>query len=132
MEASKNSPTPKATFALLTIATVAAAVLYGLLTIGVGGNFGVEIGYYGLFNRVKRIFDESTEWKVKKSWVHEDISLEDFAFTLENNKGERVQLDFRESEIKGLPTDEKLLRAYVWKKVRLSVRGQDGTEIRAP
>jgi len=120
MEASKNSSTPKATFALLTIATVAAAVLYGLLTVGVGGNFGVEIGYYGQFNRVRRILDESTEWKVVKSWVHEDVSLEDFAFTLEDNRGERVQVDFREREIKDLPTDENSLRACVWEKVRQS------------
>jgi hypothetical protein len=129
MAASKMSTMTRTISAVLALAAISVVVLYLLLLAGAGGNLGFEIGYYGTFNRVRRLLEESAEWRVKSSWVHEDVSLEDFEFTVENRAGGIVRVNFRESEIKELPTDEKSLRAYVLNKIGSSSEGRDNGEV---
>ncbi|WP_299490669.1 hypothetical protein [Acaryochloris sp. IP29b_bin.137] len=73
----------------------------------------VEFGYYGKFNQVRRIIQETPNLTIIDQWQHRDITLEDFGFTVRRPDGSTVQINFYErSEQMKLSSDDDI-RDYI-------------------
>jgi hypothetical protein len=48
------------------------------------------------FNRIRALLEEMPDARVVDSWRHEDLTLEDFGFTLQVRQCPRIRLDFYE------------------------------------
>lgn len=76
-------------------------VLILLLIVGVGVVLlpfacRSESFYYRHFNRIKARLEAMPDVKIVDSWRHEDITLEDFGFTLKIRECPPIRLDFYE------------------------------------
>lgn len=73
----------------------------------------IEFGYYGRFHKAQRVISEIPGARILDSWTHEDISLEDFGFTISLEGEEPKRVDF----LDGTPVkeygDDPEIRAYV-------------------
>jgi hypothetical protein len=80
-----------------------AAVLLFLLLISPFLYFGytrLPIHYYRHFDRIQARLEKLPDTKITDKWLHEDITLEDFGFTLQVRQCEPIKLDFYEGEEK--------------------------------
>jgi hypothetical protein len=73
---------------------ISIGLLWGALHLGVGGDLGLEVGYYGQFNRVRHAIDEMPGVHIVDSWQHRDVTLEDFSFTVRETTGAPVEVRF--------------------------------------
>lgn len=73
---------------------VLVLVFLGLVKLGVFGNLGLDVGYFGEFNRVEDRLEAIEQVAIVDSWQHQDVTLEDFGFTLALPSGRRVELVF--------------------------------------
>ena len=87
-------------------------------------NYGWEIGYYGQFNRIKHVIEEMPEVDVVDHWQHQDISLEDFGFTLQLANGEQVQINFMDNTEPKNERNRKRIRTYIEKEIALALKGK--------
>ena len=82
-------------------------------------NPAIEFGYYGRFHKVQRIISQIPGARILDSWKHEDISLEDFGFTVSLASGEPKRVDFWEgTPVKETGNDEEI-RDYVLARFQL-------------
>src|SRR5689334_9804272 len=84
----------------------------GLCT-GIAGGENWKIGYYGRFNRVKAVIEAIPGIHVVDSWKHEDVTLEDFTFTLVSNSGQTAKIGFWENSPQMEMTNPREIEAYV-------------------
>ena len=103
----------------MTLALVAAAVTCMLLGVGwlwlmweIGelGDWGLESGYYGQFNRVKHVLEAIPHVQVANQWQHHDITLEDFGFYLVVSNDRSVRVDFWENSPQMEERDKAIVR----------------------
>jgi hypothetical protein len=103
----------KLSLSLMVLAPVAVAILWFLWELGRFGNWGLESGYYGQFNRVQHVIEAMSNVEITNSWMHEDISLEDFGFFLLVNGTNAVRVDFWENSPQMKERDKRRIWAYV-------------------
>ena len=84
------------------------------------GNRGCESGYYGQFNRVQHLIKAMPNVEIEKSWLHEDVTLEDFGFTL-RVKGTEVQVVFWE----GSPQMKERNKGNLWAFIETQINSNE-------
>lgn len=107
----------KLSLALVVLAAITCAVLWFLWELGSFGDWGWESGYYGQFNRVKHVIDAMPRVQITNSWMHKDISLEDFGFSLLVNGTDPVHLTFWEGSPQIKERDRHRLREFVERQI---------------
>ena len=55
--------------------------------------------YYSDFRSIKSKLEQNPDVEVVDTWTHEDITLEDFGFTLKLKDGSRIELHFLEGHV---------------------------------
>jgi hypothetical protein len=104
--------------ALLLVCCVLGVVwLWVMWEIGELGNWGLESGYYGQFNRVKHVLGEMPRVNITNDWQHHDITLEDFGFYLMVDGSRSVRVDFLENSPQMKLRDKTLIRKFVEEKI---------------
>jgi hypothetical protein len=93
-------------------------IVWGLWSTGQFGNWGLEWGYYGQFNRVKRVLEEMPNVQITDSWQHHDITLEDFAFSLLVDETRTLQVTFHENSPQMKVRDASRIREFMEEKIR--------------
>jgi hypothetical protein len=91
--------------------------LWLLWQLGVFGNWGLESGYYGQFNRVKHVIEEMPGVVIVDHWQHHDVSLEDFGFALLIEGDRKAQVNFTESSPQIKERNKSKLRAFIRKEI---------------
>ena len=81
-------------------------------------NYGWEIGYFGQFNRVKHVIEEMPDVTIVDHWQHQDITLEDFGFTLELSGGEQVKINFWDKTAPMKERNKERLRQHIELEIR--------------
>jgi hypothetical protein len=93
---------------LFVAALAASSTLAFLLHIGVIYT-PWETGYWGKYNQVRRVITNHG-LQITDSWEHQDITLEDFGFTVCDDHGRQWKIDFFETSPQmKLTTDEEIL-----------------------
>lgn len=70
-----------------------------------------KVGYWGKYNQVRAVIAQIDGLQIIDTWTHQDITLEDFGFTVVDRAGRRWQLDFHENSPQmRLRTDEEIAR----------------------
>ena len=79
-------------------------------------DYGVESGYYGQFNRAKHVIQEMPNVSIVDHWQHEDVSLEDFGFTLMVDGNRKVGVTFSENSPQMRMRNKKKIREFIQKE----------------
>lgn len=98
---------------LMVIIPAALAALWFLWELGCLGNWGLECGYYGQFNRARHAIESMPGVVITNSWMHEDLTLEDFGFYLAADGSRDVRVDFREGSPQMSERSRRRIREYV-------------------
>ncbi|RYD84981.1 MAG: hypothetical protein EOP84_03925 [Verrucomicrobiaceae bacterium] len=80
---------------------------------GMAGGQTWTIGYYGKFNRVRKIIEKMPDVRITDSWQHHDITLEDFGFTIIAPSGALAKADFFENSPQMSFTRAEDIEAFV-------------------
>jgi len=117
----KNTPISKILFAV----TVTAGTVFICWSVWFWinlalPNYGWEFGYYGQFNRVKHVIEDMPRVQIVDHWVHEDISLEDFGYTLMVDGGRKVNVNFYDGTPEKSERSKSKLRAIIQAQVAAS------------
>lgn len=72
-----------------------------------------EFGYFGRFNRVKNVLQSMPGVEIVDTWQHQDVTLEDFSFTILLHGTHQQKLMFWEKDIKKLPRRKAALRQHL-------------------
>lgn len=75
-----------------------AGTSFVFLPLGLLALFSSPPVYYRHFNRVKARLEAMPDVKIVSSWKHEDITLEDFGFTLRVRECPPIRLDFYDGD----------------------------------
>lgn len=100
----------------LVIAVVILAVVF-VWDAGIGPSFGMAIGYYGHFNRVKAVIESMPNVKIVNHWQHKDITLEDFGFTVLVDGNREAKVNFWENSPQMKQRDKPRLRKFIQKEI---------------
>jgi hypothetical protein len=82
-------------------------------------NPAIEFGYYGRFHKAQRVISEIPGARIVDSWKHEDISLEDFGFTISLEGKEPKRVDFWDGTPVKENGDDEEIRAHVLAELQL-------------
>jgi hypothetical protein len=99
--------------ALILMIIVPPVLFYISVVLGIGGNVGAEVGYYGQFNRVKHVLQAMPNVEIVSDWKHHDLTLEDFGFVVLVNGSQRVHVMFHEGTPEMNETDKVRLRQII-------------------
>ena len=99
------------------LAIIGLVVLWMLWELGRFGNWGWESGYYGQYNRTKHVLEAMPHVEITNSWMHEDITLEDFGFYLVVNKTNGLRVDFWDGSPQKETRNKRLIQEYVGQKI---------------
>ena len=101
------------------IAAILAVVwLWLLWELGQFGNWNVEFGYYGQFNRVRHVLETMPNVEIVDNWQHHDITLEDFAFSLLVDGTQTTQVTFSENSPQMKMRDKSRIREFIEKQIK--------------
>jgi hypothetical protein len=78
---------------------------------------GWEFGYYGQFNRVKHVIQDMPHVEIVGNSQHQDISLEDFAFTLLIDGGRQVSVTLSENSPQMKMRDKSRILKFIEEKI---------------
>jgi len=109
----------KLTLSVLALLPFALLGLWFGWQYGMFPDFGLESGYYGQFNRVKHVIESMPNLAIVDHWQHQDITLEDFGFTLLVDGVREAQIRF----VDGTPEKRERHRA----KLRQIIQAQVGS-----
>jgi hypothetical protein len=107
----------KLSLSLLVIVPVAIAAMWFLWELGRFGDWGLESGYYGQFNRVKHVLDRMPNVQVTNQWQHHDVTMEDFGFFLLVDDRESVRVDFWENSDQIKERDKRKIRDFIEEEI---------------
>ena len=107
----------KLSLSLVALAVTAGAILWFLWELGRFGDWGWDSGYYGQFNRVKHVIESMPHVRITNSWKHEDISLEDFGFSLLVNGTNLVHVTFWEGSPQIKERDRRRIREFLERQI---------------
>ena len=74
-------------------------------------NRGYEIGYFGVFNRVRHALPQLPGVTIAREWANRDVTLEEFGFDIHTSTRKGLALDFQESDPIRKLSGESLKRA---------------------
>jgi len=114
----------KLSLSLMVLVPVVVAVLWFLWEFGRFGNWGLESGYYGQFNRARHVIEAMSNVEITNSWMHEDISLEDFGFFLVVNGTNQIRVDFWE----GSPQMKERNKRRLWEFVERQIGSNQASQ----
>jgi len=80
-------------------------------------NSDSEFGYYGQYNRVKHILEAMPNVMIVARWQHEDLTLEDFGFTLLRDGTRLVQVNVHEASLEMRTRRKGRLRELLQKQI---------------
>ena len=80
-------------------------------------NRGLEHGYYGKYNRVKHVLETMPDVQIVGDWLHKDISLEDFGFSILVNDSLSVQINFPDDSYQKNLHEKSKIRAYIRSRI---------------
>ena len=100
------------------VAVLAVAFLWLLWELGRFGNWDVEFGYYGHFNRVKHVLEEMPNVAITNDWQHHDVTLEDFGFYLVVDGEQSVQINFHENSPEMKMRNKSRIRDFIEKQIK--------------
>jgi len=92
--------------------------LWLMWEIGELGNWGLESGYYGQFNRVKNVLETMPNVQITNSWQHHDITLEDFGFFLVVDGSRSARVDFWENSPQMKLRDKEQIREFIKQQIK--------------
>ena len=103
----------KPVLSLLALAPFALAAAWLAWQAGLLGDWGVESGYYGQFNRVKLVLESMPGVRIENHWQPHDVTLEDFGFDVRTKEDRPVRLNFGEGSPQMRERDTARLRAFI-------------------
>jgi len=80
-------------------------------------NSDSEFGYYGQYNRVKHILEAMPNIMIVARWRHDDLTLEDFGFTLLMDGTRLVQVNVHETSLEMRTRRKGRLRELLQKQI---------------
>ena len=80
-------------------------------------NSDSEFGYYGQYNRVKHLLEAMPNVRIVARWRHDDLTLEDFGFTLLINGIRLVQVNVYENSLEMRTRRKGRLRELLQKQI---------------
>lgn len=107
----------KLSLSLAVLAPAALAVVWCLWQLGRFGNWGLESGYYGQFNRVRHAIETMPHVEITNAWMHEDVTLEDFGFYLLVDGSREVRVDVFEGSPQMKERNRDRIREYVEQRI---------------
>ena len=91
--------------------------LYTAWEVGIFPDCGLEIGYYGQYNRVKHVIESMPNVRIVDHWQHHDMSLEDFGFTLVVDGTRKVRVDLHEGSSEMKERNKDRLREFIQRQI---------------
>lgn len=107
----------KISLSLIVLIPMALATLWFMWELGRFGNWGVESGYYGHFNRVKHVIEKMPDVVITNQWLHHDVTLEDFGFYLLVNQTNSVQVNFWEHSAQMNERNKTAIRSFIEQEI---------------
>jgi hypothetical protein len=107
----------KLSLSFLAILPFAIAGVACAWQIGLFPNWGLESGYYGQFNRVKHVIESMPRVTIQKEWLHEDLTLEDFGFTLTVEGSNSIDVMFWDGSFQMKTRDKSQIRQYILESI---------------
>jgi hypothetical protein len=80
-------------------------------------NYGWEFGNYGQFNRVQHVIEDMPNVSIVDHWQHQDVSLEDFGFTLMVDGNRKVGVTFSENSHQMRLRNKKKIKEFIQKEM---------------
>jgi hypothetical protein len=96
---------------------LALGFLWLLWDVGMPGDWGLESGYYGHFNRAKHVIEDMPDVAIVDSWQHQDLSLEDFRFLLRVEGTQEVTVSFSENSPQMGERNKERLREFIQREI---------------
>ena len=100
------------------IACFVIVCLWFLWELGLLGNWGLESGYYGQFNRVKHVLEEMPNVEITDDWQHRDLTLEDFGFSLVVDEYQNAHINFYEGSPEMKMRDKTRIREFIEQEIK--------------
>lgn len=91
---------------------IAVAILWAYTSVPIAAP-SAEFGYYGKFNQVQRIIHQIPGLRIVDHWQHHDVIMEDFSFTVANQYGVTIKIDFCENRPEMRLTKDADIRCYI-------------------
>jgi len=107
----------KFSLSLIVLVPMALVMLWFLWEIGRFGNWGLESGYYGHYNRVKHVIEKMPDVVITNHWQHHDITLEDFGFYLLVNQTNSVHVNFPENSTQMKERNKSALQFFIEQEI---------------
>jgi hypothetical protein len=99
------------------VAIIGVVRLWLMWGLGEFGNWGLESGHYGQFNRVKHVLEDMPHVRITNDWRHHDIALEDFGFDLVVDGDRSIRVDFLENSPQMKMRDKARIREYIEEQI---------------
>ena len=87
-------------------------------------NYGREFGYYGQFNRILHVIEDLPDVEVVEYWYNEDLTLEDFQYTIRVENKYRITIYFPDGSPEKYETDREKIREYVYQKINARLKSR--------
>ena len=100
------------------IACFVIVCLWFLWEVGLLGNWGLESGYYGQFNRVKHVLEEMPNVEITDDWQHNDLTIEDFGFSLVVDEYQNAHITFYEGSPEMKMRDKTHIREFIEQEIK--------------
>ena len=91
-------------------------------------DMGLEFGYYGQFNRVKHVIEDMPGTVIIDHWQHQDVTLEDFGFSVRLSDGRVVKIDFQENSPQMKERSKSRLRDFIQDQIYATGANDTETE----
>ena len=113
--------------------TIMAILPFALLALWFGWSFGMfpdvgaESGYYGQLNRVKHVIESMPNVVIIDHWLHKDVTLEDFGFTIKVDGNRELNIQFWENTPQMKERNKDRLREFIQEEIDSNKRVQSTT-----
>ena len=103
--------------------TIMAILPFALLALWFGWSFGIfpdvgaESGYYGQLNRVKHVIESMPNVVIIDHWLHKDVTLEDFGFTIKVDGNRELNIQFWENTPQMKERSKDRLREFIQEEI---------------
>lgn len=82
----------------------------------------VDFTYYSKFHHNRKIIEATPGWTITNDWKHEDVTLEDFGFTVRIESGKVAEVDFYEYSPQMDLSGESEIRDFARREIERGAR----------